>query len=98
MDSSKSIEITQTVFELLLQEGEFSVTELVSDIEGKVSKSDVIAVLDHLQDSGWVKESDEGSSLWELGPTGRQLLDIDNSDTKPVRVLPDEIPREELPR
>jgi len=98
MDSLKAIEITQTILELLLHQGEFSVTELVSETEKEVSKSDTIAVLNHFQETGWVEKSGEESSLWVPGPTGRQLLDTNRSETKPVRVLPDEIPQEELPR
>lgn len=95
MNTRKTVEITLTALELVVERGRLSTSEVINCTDSSVSKSETETILLHLEDIGWVKQSNEEPPMWKLGSSGSEYLDSTNIDHHTVRVLPDEVPEDE---
>lgn len=98
MSTDQTVQITTTALEMLVEQGSFSTTELVNRVDNSVSISEVETVLQHLQDVGWLKRTNDGVPTWTSGSAGRDHLHFRNLTQHPFRVLPGEVPDDESVR
>lgn len=95
MNARKTVEITRTALELVVDQGPFSTSEVISGTDCPVSNSETETVLFHLEEIGWIKKSNREPPMWVRGPSGSEYLDSSSTDHHALRVLPDEVPEDE---
>lgn len=95
MNTTEVIDITSVALEMIGEQGYFSTSELMNNLESSVAKQDIETVLQYLQDAEWIERRTGEVPTWGPGPTGKVYLSSNNNYDQPFRVLPEEVPEDE---
>lgn len=95
MNIEEVIDTTSVALKMIVEQREFSTSELRNNLEHSVSKQDVETVLQHLQEAEWIERTTGEIPTWGPGPTSKTYLSSKNFEHQPFRVLPGEVPHDE---